>query len=220
MYKKSMIFIFCILLSIFCMMYLFPSVGECRVNNNDNKIVEYSNPLSEKDIEYILSFPKGSRPEPETYLDSKYIKNHLKLFSNGISLIVGLDTYYKYIAFNIFVGREDNTCFVMPKYVCDAIEVLSDGDLSVWEKMLSFDDGYFTNQGGIVRLDINYIKNLNIRMSNGNELGANEYWIPGGYTIGGIPEAVTNKIPVNRVKVTIYNKKKNSNRVANIGYPE
>jgi len=30
----------------------------------------------------------------------------------------------------------------------------------------------------------------NIRIPSGNEAGANNQWVPGGYTNGGVPEAV------------------------------
>lgn len=44
--------------------------------------------------------------------------------------------------------------------------------------------------------------NLNIRMPSGNETGANNLWIPGGKTSGGVPEAITDAIPLNETIVT------------------
>jgi len=44
-----------------------------------------------------------------------------------------------------------------------------------------------------VLLEITNAKN--IRVPSGNEAGAWQgYWVPGGYTDGGIPEAVTDQI--------------------------
>ena len=40
-------------------------------------------------------------------------------------------------------------------------------------------------------------------MPSGNEYGANNHWIPGGYTDGGVPEAVTDLIPNVSGNVTI-----------------
>ena len=37
---------------------------------------------------------------------------------------------------------------------------------------------------------VNNPKKYNISLPSGNEMGANNNWIPGGYTSGGIPEAV------------------------------
>jgi len=44
--------------------------------------------------------------------------------------------------------------------------------VSIWEKKLSFDAGYFANQGGLVRIDILYFDDLNLRIPDGNEAGA------------------------------------------------
>ncbi len=158
-------------------------------------------PLSPQQIQEILATPKGERPAPETYLSKKYIKNHLKQFRGGLSIVMGVDSFEKYILHAEKIGRDDNTCFVMPKKICDAIEREANGDISIWEKKLSFDEGYFASQGGLVRVDIQNFSWLNLRLPDGNELGANDYWIPGGWTVGGTPEAVTDKIP--KTKITV-----------------
>lgn len=36
---------------------------------------------------------------------------------------------------------------------------------------------------------------LNVRIPDGNEAGANDMWIPGGYTSGGEAEAIVDPIP-------------------------
>lgn len=61
--------------------------------------------------------------------------------------------------------------------------------------MLGFDEGHFAKGGGLVRIDVEDIADLNLRIPNGNEYGANSHWIPGGYTDGGVPEAVSDLIP-------------------------
>ena len=40
-------------------------------------------------------------------------------------------------------------------------------------------------------------------MPNGNETGANTLWVPGGYTYGGIPEAVSDTIPLSEARLTM-----------------
>ena len=107
-------------------------------------------------MQSILVTPKGERPAPETYLSKKYIKNHLKKFRKSLSIVTSVASFEKYMLHADLIGREDNTCFVMPKKFCDAIE---------------------------------------------KEAGANEYWIPGGYTVGDTPEAVTDRIPKARIIV-------------------
>lgn len=162
-------------------------------------------PLSPEQMQTILATPKGERPAPETYLSQKYIKNHLKKFRKGLSIVTSVQSFEKFMLHAEEIGRDDNTCFVMPKTYCDAIEKAAGGDISVWEQKLSFDAGYFKNQGGLVRIDIINFDDLNLRIPDGNEGGANDYWIPGGYTVGDTPEAVTNKIPRTRLIIRFLN---------------
>lgn len=89
----------------------------------------------------------------------------------------------------------DGTQFVMPKNYCDEIAAKANGDISVYEKLLGFDEGHFSDGGGLIRIDIENLEGLNLRIPSGNEVGANSHWIPGGKTDGGIPEAVTDLIP-------------------------
>ena len=147
--------------------------------------------------------PKGERPDPSTYLDKKYIRKHLKRFRKGISLVMGQDSYVMYVIARKHVGREDNSCFVMPKSVCDDIAKAANGNLAVYEEALGFPPGYFYGHGGLVRMDVVEVEDLHLRLPSGNEAGANSYWLPGGYTSGGVPEAVTDLIPKSRLMVTL-----------------
>lgn len=148
----------------------------------------------------ITAMEKGTRPPPNTYLSKKYIKNHLKKFREGVSIVMGLESYNKFVVPAEKIGRSDG-CFVMPKYICDEIDKKFGGDISSYEKSLSFTEGYFSKQGGLVRIDIFDISDLNLRMASGNEDGANDFWLPGGFTMGAIPEAVVNPIPKERIRI-------------------
>lgn len=159
-------------------------------------------PLTEEQTQAILAVAKGERPDPSAYLDKKYMRQHLKKFRDGVSFVMGLDSYVMYVVARKFVGREDNSCFVMPKYVCDDIARIAQGDLAVYEQALGFTPGYFQGHGGLVRLDVIEVADLHVRIPSGNEAGANSYWLPGGYTSGGVPEAVTDLIPKYRIQVT------------------
>ena len=160
-------------------------------------------PLTDEKIHEILAIPKGERPDPSSYLDKKYIRKHLKLFRKGISLVMGQDSYVMYVVARKHVGREDNSCFVMPKSVCDDIAKTANGNLTVYEEALGFAPGYFYGHGGLVRIDVTDIEDLHLRLPSGNEAGANSYWLPGGYTSGGVPEAITDLIPKSRIIVTL-----------------
>ena len=41
-------------------------------------------------------------------------------------------------------------------------------------------------------------------MASGNEEGANSYWLPGGFTMGAIPEAIVDPIPKERACVKFF----------------
>ena len=159
-------------------------------------------PLTAEQIQEILAIPKGERPDPATYLDKKYMKRHLNQFRDGVSFVMGLDNYVMYVLARKSIGREDNSCFVMPKSVCDEIAKAGKGKISVYEQALGFEPGYFQGHGGLVRIDVIDVADLHIRIPSGNEAGANSWWVPGGYTSGGVPEAVSDLIPKSRIIVT------------------
>lgn len=153
----------------------------------------------------ITSIPKGERPDPATYLSQEYIDKHLAQFENGASIIMTKEQYINYVKGNSKIGiPSDGTQFVMPKNYCDEIAAKANGDISVYEKSLGFDEGHFADGGGLVRIDIDNLDGLNLRIPSGNEAGANSHWIPGGKTDGGVPEAITDLIPndPNNVLVT------------------
>lgn len=77
----------------------------------------------------------------------------------------------------------------------------ANGDVSKLEDLLSLEHG--TLGDSPVRLDIEEPNGL--RMSSGNELGANEQWIPGGATGGGIPEAtIDSPLPGEYISTPIF----------------
>ncbi len=50
----------------------------------------------------------------------------------------------------------------------------------------------------LVRTDVNYSSNHNLRMASENEHGANTLWLPGSKTPEGISEAVLDAFPSSR----------------------
>lgn len=91
----------------------------------------------------------------------------------------------------------------MPSNYCDKIISETGGDVTKIEVALGYDAGHFDDGGGLVRIDIRDVNGLGIRIPSGNEEGANAHWIPGGFTDGGVPEAVTNYIPNDANNVTV-----------------
>ncbi len=90
----------------------------------------------------------------------------------------------------------------MPKKYCDGVVFRVDGDISIIEKELGFPKGYFSDGDGLVRIDVDDVTGLNLRLPNGNETGANSLWLPGGYTSGNVPEAISNIIPLNQTTIS------------------
>ena len=90
------------------------------------------------------------------------------------------------------IGGKGGT-FVMSGDQLDNIIKFCRGDISKIEDALGFDRGYLGKNPVIVAIH----KVSGLRLPQGNELGAlPDYWLPGGYTLGGIKEAVIDPAPV------------------------
>lgn len=131
-------------------------------------------------IDEIKSLPKSEKPLPSQYLSEDYINNHLQSFKNsGAVKIMPNEPTGK-------IGGRGGT-FVMSGDELEAIIKYSDGDVRKIESILGLDKGYLGDNPVIVKFD----DASGLRLPQGNELGAYpEYWEPGGYTSGGIKEAV------------------------------
>ncbi len=149
--------------------------------NNDNPSLLRSLPSDVK--AKILKIGWGSRPDPSTYMTKEQIQARISLFDGGLTKI-------KREAPKGTEGPPGGT-FVMPKLLADELIRSSRGDVRKLEKMLGLNSGDLGNNP--VRVDIH--DNKSLRIPNGNEYGANEKWVPGGTTKGGIPEAVVDPIP-------------------------
>ena len=86
------------------------------------------------------------------------------------------------------IGGKGGT-FVMSGDELSEIIRNADGDVAKIESVLGLDKGYLGSNPVIVTIQ----DTSSLRLPSGNELGAwPEYWEPGGYTSGGIKEAVIN----------------------------
>ena len=147
-----------------------PAIDSGKINNN-------SIDLDTETFNRIREMKRGSRPEPSMYLTSEQINAHLKQFEGGVTKITAM-------APDGQVGPPGGT-FVMPKAVADNILLSANGDIRKLERLLGLDVGVLGDNP--VRIDIS--NPVGLKVSSGNELGANSQWIPGGKTKGGIPEA-------------------------------
>jgi hypothetical protein len=130
-------------------------------------------------------------PEPQTYIPTEKIEAHLEGFEDGASYLVPkdvLDTRGRDL-----LGRPDGQ-FVMRPGQVDDILARTDGDISRIEKELGIPEGRWQGRK-LVRIDIAAPRDLDVRVSSGNEVGANEHWLPGGKLPTGLDEAVVDQIP-------------------------
>ena len=135
----------------------------------------------EKDqVQKIREIPNGKKPNPEDYLSKDTIESHLKEFED--------EGCYKVIPGEPVgtVGKGDSL-FVCRGSELEQALVEADGDPRKLEKALGMDEGYLGDNPYIVRVD----NPKDLRMATGNETNAwQDYWCPGGTTIGGMDEAV------------------------------
>ena len=151
------------------------------ISSARKSVIMEASGLTQAKIDEILSLPNGSRPDPSTYLRSDYITSHLAKFDGGVTKIMSYTPTGT-------AGPAGGT-FVMPTSLIDDLTTKAGGSISKLEEFLGYNPGDLgTNP---VRVDIPAPNGL--RMPSGNEMGVIEgKWSPGGYTSGGIPEAIIN----------------------------
>ncbi|MHC5408682.1 hypothetical protein ACYRE2_07195, partial [Listeria seeligeri] len=156
--------------------------------------------LSKKVEDGIVSTPNGKRPDPSVYMSKKEIDIHLSLFDDGAVKIQSKESFENAVQrYGSSIGDPDTGTYVLPKNVVDKAISVSDGNPRVLEELLGLEPGYLGDTP--ILLDIN--KMDGIRIPTGNESGAWQgFWEPGGFTNGGIPEAVVNQIPSGGYTVT------------------
>ncbi|RRH71063.1 hypothetical protein [Falsigemmobacter faecalis] len=140
--------------------------------------------LSQSKIDEILRTRKGQRPDPSAYMSKAEIDAHLSKFDGGAVRVTSADDVAKY-----GTAGPPSGGFVMPKSEFDYLVREAGGNMRVVERRLGLDSGSLSS-GKTVALEIKPQDMRNLRVPSGNEGGANGQWVPGGYTSGGVPEAV------------------------------
>ncbi|WP_299575263.1 hypothetical protein [uncultured Williamsia sp.] len=141
--------------------------------------------LTASKVQEVIDLGKGNRPDPRSYVDPGPYADHEAQFQNGVSRLMKENDLNKYGIARV----EDGTSFVMPKADVDALLQSAKGDPRKLEEFMGLPEGQLQNSS-IMRVDIDDATQFGVRMPSGNEAGANEMWIPGGYLPGGMPEAV------------------------------
>ncbi len=77
----------------------------------------------------------------------------------------------------------------------------ANGNIEIIENALGIEHDVWRNQiksgDRILRIDFTPTESSGLRIPDGNEIGSNQHWIPGGWTKGGYEEAVVDPIKVN-----------------------
>lgn len=142
----------------------------------------------------------GQRPAPVTYLSKEYIEAHLAHFKEGVVKIVpeakgGTVGPPSQLEVFSHAGpiRPEPGHYVLPKSVVEEAITKSGGDVRKLEQLLGLEPpGYLGKNPMLVEIH----QPQNLRIATGNELGArNQPFVPGGFTRGGIPEAVIDEVP-------------------------
>jgi hypothetical protein len=140
----------------------------------------------------------GKSLAPEVYLAPDYVEEHRQAFSEKASYLLPGKRFDEYV--NPKKTKNKNLGYNGALYVSSAEEIdrvlfLAKGDIAVVELLLGITPGSWQNLNGLYRVDISTPENKGLRMSDGNELSANENWTVGGLTSGNTKEAVLDEVP-------------------------
>lgn len=139
--------------------------------------------VSPEKLQSIVDLGRGARPDPSTYLSKSYIADHLARFDEGAIRFGSRSSYNQYGTLGPSGG------FVMSKREFERVMNEAQGDLRKVEEMLGLDKNYLSGSDTMIMF-IDKKDFTNLKMPSGNEGGANQHWIPGGVTSGGVNEAV------------------------------
>ncbi|MET4431968.1 hypothetical protein [Mycolicibacterium sp. 624] len=156
------------------------------------------NVLTDEQRDEILAIDKGSRPEPSEYLPSEFIEHHLEKFDAGASRFTTSEALEDF-----GIGHRDGTTFVFPTRELDTLMQSTGGDRRALEEALGLPTGFFDTDG-LVRVDIPDPGEYDLRVPSGNEAGASDQWLPGGFLPTGTSEAVIDgaEVPPDDLTIT------------------
>ncbi len=148
--------------------------------------------------------PRGERIAPEEITDGmisqEYIDNHLARFDKGGSFLMSREKYEAFYGEGtgkdpdkLAISHADGTNYMLPSDEMDRLFENAGGDMDKVLDGLGIRDADSRDayKRGYVRVDVAHPKNYELQMASGNERGANDEFIPYGFTSGRLPEAVT-----------------------------
>lgn len=157
------------------------------LDNSLSNAIHGTHNLPPSKVQEILSIPKPNRPDPRTYMSQAEIDRRLQPFRDSGGIRV---TSRASVAEHGTIGPKDGT-FILPMSEFNALEERTGGDLQKIEEALGLTPGQLQD-GDTMILYIAPEHLMDLRMPDGNELGANDNWLPEGRTSGGVSEATVN----------------------------
>ena len=127
------------------------------------------------------------------------VVSHLESFRGGASYLIPKSAYETYVDGKPFVGDPTGQ-FVTTHAYMDKLVADSKGDVEYVKNKLGIPKRYWNEE--LYRIDVHNPLMHNARMPSGFERGANEKFVWGGHTSGGMPEVVTDVIPKDGVTVS------------------
>jgi hypothetical protein len=140
----------------------------------------------------------GKRLPPSEYLENAYSAARLEAFAGKASYLTTGTNYNFYIATDDPRFRElgyMGALYVSTSEEIDRVLELSGGDIAKIEVCLGIPKGNWQNKGGLYRIDIIDPEKKGLRIPDGGEASANEFWTPGALTSGGFAEGVLDQVP-------------------------
>ena len=130
------------------------------------------------------------------------VRAMLMYFKGGASYLIPESGYIRRIKDlepTKLVGRPDGQ-FIMTRDSMDKLLKEANGSLEYVKKRLGIPPEYWNEK--LVRIDLDDPFEYNLRLPSGFEEGANELFVWGGITKGGIPEAVVDQFPKSSIRVS------------------
>ena len=141
----------------------------------------------------------GGQPfAPENYLAEDYVQEHAQTFSGKASYLLPGKNFDDYVnpekTPNVNLGY-NGALYVSSAAEIDRVLATAQGDIAIVERLLGITPGWWQRHGVLWRVDILDPETKGLRIPDGGEKSANEFWTPGALTSGGTLEAVLDEVP-------------------------
>jgi hypothetical protein len=141
----------------------------------------------------------GNALSPEVYLAADYIEEHTKTFTGKASYLLPREKFDAYVNSETTLTKNlgyNGALYVASVGEIDRVLSTANGDIAIVERLCGIPSGRWQREGPeLFRVDINNPESKGLRIPNGYESSANEFWTPGALTSGGTIEAVLDEVP-------------------------